>query len=573
MAFLKAKQIHGRTYWYVVESRRVDGRVKTVNLAYLGKAEDILARWRESGRAQERLRSYSHGGVAVMLSLADRLDLASLIDRHARASRPSRPRRSAVSVGRALVAAAVGRVLHPTSKRGWATWAEGTTFGKLWKFDPSVLTSQYFWDQMDRLPVKSLPSLQAELGRRVLDTFEISTQSLFYDTTNFYTFIDSRNRRCDIAQRGKNKQKRNDLRQFHLGLLVARDGWVPLLAKFFRGNLNDVTTFPDALAAIRSQCDELGIPLEHATLVADKGNISAKNWRLLDASGIRHVVSLVPSHHKEWSARPIDEFDACDASDVGAVRVLRSKETVAGRERTLVVLDSPTLRDGQLRGLDQHLRRPIFALACLTQTLRTATRRRKRAAIEKQISGMLTSAATKKLIKHELRPREGRQGFWDLDWWIDMDVYRHLREREYGRRVLATDQHEWSTPDIVRAYWGQSEAEHVFEEMKNPDFLSLRPQYHWTNQKVEVHGLLCVVGYLLAALVRRHARRMGYTEGLPRLLEMLNGVRAVLKTEVRARAGRPRVTWQLEDADPHALELYRALVDKAYELGPTGRRA
>jgi hypothetical protein len=41
---------------------------------------------------------------------------------------------------------------------------------------------------------------------------------------------------------------------------------------------------------------------------------------------------------------------------------------------------------------------------------------------------------------------------------------------------------------------------------------------------------------------------------------MLNGVRAVLETEVRARAGRPRVTWQLEDADPHALELYRALV-------------
>ena len=177
------------------------------------------------------------------------------------------------------------------------------------------------------------------------------------------------------------------------------------------------------------------------------------------------------------------------------------------------------------------------------------------------------------MMKHELRPREGRQGFWDLDWWIDMDAYQHLREREYGRRILATDQHEWSTSDIVRAYWGQSEAEHVFQEMKNPDFLSLRPQYHWTDQKVEVHGLLCVIGYLLAALMRRHARRMGYTEGLPRLLEMLNGVRVVLKTEVRARAGRPRVTWQLEDADPRALELYRALVRNAYELGPTGPRA
>ena len=177
------------------------------------------------------------------------------------------------------------------------------------------------------------------------------------------------------------------------------------------------------------------------------------------------------------------------------------------------------------------------------------------------------------LIGHTLCPREGRDGCWDLDWWLDMDAYQQLREREYGRRVLATDRHEWSTPDIVRAYRGQSEAEHVFEDMKNPDFLAMRPQYRWTDRKIEVHGLLSVIGYLLAAPVRRHARRMGYTEGLPRPLGMLNGVRMVLKTEVRTRAGKPRVSWQLEEADPAALKLYHALVGSSYELGPTRARS
>ena len=46
----------------------------------------------------------------------------------------------------------------------------------------------------------------AELGLE-LDT-------LFYDTTNFFTFIDSTNTRCTVAKRGHSKQKRFDLRIF-----------------------------------------------------------------------------------------------------------------------------------------------------------------------------------------------------------------------------------------------------------------------------------------------------------------------------------------------------------------------
>ena len=150
-----------------------------------------------------------------------------------------------------------------------------------------------------------------------------------------------------------------------------------------------------------------------------------------------------------------------------------------------------------------------------------------------------------------------------------MEAYRNLRERIYGRRILVTGRHEWPTPEIVRAYWGQAEAEHVFERLKDPEFLALRPRHHWTDQKIEVHALVCVIGYLLAALVRREARRMGYAEGLPRLLEMLGEIRLVLRTEATGRAGRPRVSWQLEEADPEPLRLYRNLVDPRYDSGPT----
>lgn len=570
MAYLKPKKIHGHTYWYIVESRRVGGRVKTFNLAYLGRAGDILRRIHQGERCPDRLKSFSHGGVAVLLSVADRLGLVELIDQYTRPPRPSRPTRRLLSVGQTLLLAGIGRALHPTSKRGWAAWARQTTWGQLWRFDPKKITSAFFWDQMDRLPVEALAVVQAELGRRVLERFGVSTDSLYYDVTNFYTFIDSRNKRCRLPQRGKNKQNRNDLRQFQLGMLVSRDGWIPLLEKLYPGNRNDVTTFPEALEAIAGQCEELRIAPEAVTLVADKGNVSRKNWQPLDASAFGYVVSLVPSQHKDWAYRPLDAFTTCDVPDVGEVRALRGQAQIAGRERTVVALDSPTLRDGQLRGFQQQMQPVIKGLSDVQNALHMATQRRRRDVIERQVQRILTGARSAgKLIRYELTQRRSKPGFWTFDWWVDADAFGHLRDRVYGRRILATNRKDWSTEEIIWAYWGQAEAELVFRAMKNPEFMAIRPQYHWTDQKIEVDSFCCVVGYLLSALVRRHARRMGYPEGLAGLLEMLNGVRVVLQTERPGHPGRPRVHWQMEETDPEALRLYQSLVHREYELGPT----
>ena len=94
MAYFRFKTIHGQEYLYIAESRRVGGRVKSVTLAYLGKAGRTLKSLKRSAASADRLRSFAHGGVAVLLSLAERLGVAELIDRHARpapAGRPQRP--------------------------------------------------------------------------------------------------------------------------------------------------------------------------------------------------------------------------------------------------------------------------------------------------------------------------------------------------------------------------------------------------------------------------------------------------------------------------------------------------
>ncbi|MDI7267323.1 MAG: hypothetical protein QME96_04950, partial [Myxococcota bacterium] len=68
------------TYRHIVESRRVNGKPRPVPIAYLGKADDLLARLMRADAIE--IRSRSHGAVAAVWAMAGELDLPGTIDRH-----------------------------------------------------------------------------------------------------------------------------------------------------------------------------------------------------------------------------------------------------------------------------------------------------------------------------------------------------------------------------------------------------------------------------------------------------------------------------------------------------------
>ena len=570
MAYYKTKRISGQDYLYIYETRLVDGKPRPVMQAYLGKADRALAQL-QGGPPREEIRSFAHGAVAAALSLADELGVAEIVDGAAARPRKGAPRHAHPSVGQTLVLGAIGLAVRPTSKRAFASWASTTTLPALWKFDADAITSQYFWDQMDRIPKRALDRIGDELTARVLEFAGVELDTLFYDNTNFYTFIDSANDRCTVARRGDSKQKRRDLRQVNVGLLVARDGWIPLRHDIFRGNQNDVSRFPEAIAGAGQRLSALGVSPGEVTLVCDKGNISKANLGGLDESRLHYVTSLPPSRMKDLSERPLGEFTEVDVPEVGARLVLRVEREIAGRARTVVVLDSPTLRHGQLQGLGQTLIRPVGALMKLARRL-IVGHRRKRERLEAQVRRIVKAARSAgSILRWEITDAGDRR--YRLDWWIDQEAYEHLRDRRYGRRLLVTDRAEWSTADILLAYWGASEAEHAFAALKDPRHCAIHTPHHWTDQKLAVHTFMAVLAYTIMAIIRRRARALGFTQDSRALVDMLDGIRVARLKEVRAGPGRPRVRWQAEEADASASALYRDLVSTRYDLGSIPREA
>jgi transposase len=104
---------------------------------------------------------------------------------------------------------------------------------------------------MDALPEEKIPKVEEEIMLNVFKKYSIQTDTLFYDTTNFYTYIATTNNHCEIAQRGKNKQKRHDLKQIGMALVVNREDHIPMFHQTYQGNINDVTIFRSLINNIK----------------------------------------------------------------------------------------------------------------------------------------------------------------------------------------------------------------------------------------------------------------------------------------------------------------------------------
>jgi len=157
MASIQSKISRGHKYWYIVESRRVNGKPRPIVLAYLGKADDLLKRLK--GLHTHKLKSYSHGGVSALIDVSAKLNIVNILNKYVKSSRhyvAEKPVRNSLTAGITFVLGAIGRVCMPTSKMGWWNWAKTTSVEYLLRCSLSKVDSQHFWDLMDSFPEEAI---------------------------------------------------------------------------------------------------------------------------------------------------------------------------------------------------------------------------------------------------------------------------------------------------------------------------------------------------------------------------------------------------------------------------------
>jgi len=564
MATIQSKKSRGHKYWYIVESRRVNGKPRPIVLEYLGKPDALLKRLQGLTEGL-RLKSYSHGTIAALLDVAHRLDICSLINQYVKAPRPymaEKPIRNNLTVGMTLLLAAIGRVCMPTSKRGWSDWAKTTSLAYLLRCSLSKIDSQHFWDLMDALPIEAIPKIEKELIDRIIKIYGLESDTLFFDTTNFFTYIDTTNVRCTIAQRGKNKQKRYDLRQVGLAMVVTRKDMIPLFHRTYQGNMNDTKVFRNVIKEIKDRLKALGLDLDKHTLIFDRGNNSKKNLAIVRDLQLHYVGALTPYNHKGLIDDAVDNLEELEIGG-NTIQVYRDKREIWEEERTVVVFISEKLKAGQIRGIYKSLDTKQKQLRELQKSLSNPrARKRSQKKLEDQITNLLKGQFMHNLVDWSLS--EVSDGKFQLQFSINKEGLNEIEDK-LGFRIIMTDRHQWSTVDIVKAYYGQSFVEHTFKNLKNPYHLALKPQFHWTDQKIIVHYFGCVLGYQLSAIVWRQAKSgAGFTGALDTLLDMLNNIRLGTILEESKTRGRVKATYKLEEMSAEEDKIMEALAIKDF---------
>ena len=464
------------------------------------------------------------GDMGALVWVAEQLDLIKLIDQACGLKAP----RGGPTVGEMVLAVAVQRACAPGAKCHLSAFLESCV-PRVSCLPASTFTGQAFHRLASQVTDAHLEKAQIDIARSIIRRFELSTDVLAFDTTNFDTHI-ATTTPGELARRGHAKSKRRDLRVVGLATLVSETGHVPLLHRTYPGNGSYQTVLGEclnALGKLHDALDDGDMRTRPAcrTLVRDGGSWSEQLELDLDVAGYYTLISLPLSHSAAQLAlehaarRGAMKRLGGDLDDVRAAR-LRTAVGDAGLDRTLVVVESQELLRGQKRGIAVALRKAKLELGKLER--RAASGRIQRAALEGRVEKALQREHLSDFVVATVKQNRGQVS---LTWHVDAARRRLLERTRLGRRVLCSDHHNWSNGRIVHAFRGQWNVEELFRRAKKGGIAPWGPSHQWADNSLRLHTFATVIGLTLVSLVRL---TLGNRKSAQSTMKTLSEVQATL---------------------------------------------
>ena len=332
-----------------------------------------------------------------------------------------------------------------------------------------------------------------------------------------------------------------------LGLVVTRDGGIPLTWHAYPGSKPDVTQFPAMITQLRGRyqavCDTAGVPAAEAdmTVVFDAGQNSEADFAHLAGGGLRYIGSVPAQYCPDLTALPAGRRSVVDKDRFGGLTAYDTRREVYGARAAHHPHPLPELRDSPGPRVRRH-----HAGQGGQETRRTGRdpgARQDPAPPEKvavEIETITAKPWVRRVIRWDLtgdRPKDLR-----LSWSIDPDARAALDDEIFGKHVLITRRDDWPVPAVVAGYRSQSEAEFSFRQMKDTTVVSFQPMHHWTERNIRVHVFTCVLALQIAHLMRLRAARAGLRMSVRELLRELAGIGETVPCSTTATAAGPEPT-------------------------------
>ena len=473
-----------REYLQIVENERVNGKVRQRVIGTLGRVDQLKDGQLDSlidglCRVTERLAvidkakdlkahwSKEYGIVVLFRRLWSEAKLDRII------SELLRCRQIEFDVAEAVFAMVLNRLVDPSSKLKVNEWTKKDVYEPAFE----KLQLHHFYRALDVL-AEYKDKIEEALFFNELNLFNQELDLVFFDTTSAYFEAEGTS---ELRRYGYSRDKRPDRTQVVIGLLLRSDG-VPIAHEVFPGDAADVEACLQQITSCKKR-----FRIRKLIFVADRGMVSSRTLKALEEAGYDYIVGM-----KMRKLRDIREVLSRPGRYSKVDEHLEVKNIEHNGKRYIVCVN-PEEAEHDRRAREQIIR-------YLEEKLKNDT------------GSLLGNRSYRKYLT------------------IDRDAVRiseeKVREDERydGKYVLQTST-ELPASQVAQAYKQLWRVERAFRELKSS--LELRPMYHWTDQRIRGHIMVCFLAFYLETMFARRLESISEAESPKEVLEDVCRVKAV----------------------------------------------
>jgi len=429
-----------------------------------------------------------YGPVIIFKRIWDRFGLDKLFDKYLG------KRKIEFDIKERIYGMVLNRIMEPMSELKTHRWAN-TLYG----IDASNDLNQ--WYRSLRFLIEYKDKLEIDLYEAQKDLFHQEIDVVLMDTTSVVYFGHGNNA-PDILDYGFSKEKRYDLKQVIVGIIMTKEG-VPIGHEVYPGNTNDVNAFKEMIKAINQR-----FKIRRVIIVCDRGMVTQKNIRTLELDGYEYIVGMRMRQMKRGDAEKILSRTNMDRLN----QKLEGKEVHFNNKRLIVCYN----KDEDKRDKEKR----------------------------KEIIQRLTDKLKKQGLKSLLINKEYRKYLKIKADKPELDEAKIKAEELYdGRFVLQTNTNmNWK--EIVSAYKDLWQVEAAFRTLKSE--LEMGPIYHQTETGIRAHIFICFLALLLKITLQKDLKAIDNNISVNQVIEDTKKIKAiqinlknipmVLRTELEGNA-------------------------------------
>jgi transposase len=406
-------------------------------------------------------RSLPHGHVAAALGTARKIGLDRILGLDGNRCRDL------------VLAMLVGRILDPVSKLAAARMlSPATASSSLGEaLGLGEIADDELYAALDWLLARQA-AIETALAKRHLQNGTL----VLYDVSSSYM----EGRCCPLAKRGYSRDGKKGTLQIVYGLLCAPDG-CPVAIEVFDGNTGDPTTLAPQIDKLKQR-----FGLSHVVLVGDRGMITeARITEDVKSAGLDWITALRGPAIKDLLNSGALQLTLFDQRDMASI----TSADFPGER--LVVCRNPDL------AAERSRKREDLLVATEKELVRIKT------AVERKRNPLHGTAEIALAVGAVLNTYKMKKHF---NLTITDDAFSFARKTAEIAAEAATDglyvvrtslpEAALGDADTVRSYKSLSRVERAFRCIKTVD-LNVRPVYHWLEDRVRAHVLLCMLAYYL----------------------------------------------------------------------------